>query len=390
MVSNNKGGTLVPALADDYLTCELVDADEVLATLDNGVGKQDTESIKINAPYFLSTQGRAVTEPDFNYILKNKFVEYDGIKAWSGAREFIDVTELTRNKIVSELSLVAPNTYQGSGDDITSVVTAVLNEMYKEGVMTVKDVDFTSEVDGSMRRDVGFVYLTYYDKSFQFARNTLNDDEIVAFLDFYKILTIYFKFMNPNFTLIKPEITVTLNKAYNKSFSAYDLKLDIYNWINDNAKYQKFIDIKDLNSYLLDKDEISAVDSINFKAKIKVKNSTDFIFMRTFTGLKTPFSCECWGYVGGVYTYLGGEIEIGMNLTYLGGYTESDWDANASKGNLKFKTFDSSGNPLMIGLVPTLSEFYIEDVEFIGNKINIIRENVVGCESVDDVTLIVE
>ena len=378
--------TVQPSGTDSYFTAELLDSSNTLTTFDNGVEKQSLESIKISAPLFRVTQGRGVSENDYNYLLSQKFTEYKGIKAWGGHREFYDIEDLQKEKM--DLYLTKAGTvYSGTEAEMLQVINAVQSEQYKNGILTIDDVDIESIESGNKRRDLGFVYYTLFDDQFQFVGTALNRDEIVQYLDQYKILTIYFKYMNPIFTFIKPKITITLNPAYAKTFSLYDMKLNIYNWINSDVSFDRDLDLKELNSYLLSFDSINAVDSIQYTGKIKIKNvdtyADDLIYARTFTRFSGDLNNPIKAWRSGIYTTIATITTSGGSCS-INGYTDDNFTSNIRKGLLRFKNYDGSNEFF------TDSVFYIDDIEFSSFKLIGRRENVIGCESIDDIELTVE
>jgi len=359
-----------------------------LAYFDNGVGPQDITSIKKSAPLFYVTQGRAVTEDDYNFLLDSKFVEYKDIKAWGGQREFYDMTELITDEIDSALSYdPATSIYSGTFDDVFSAVTNILLQQYSNGALTVNSVDYQSIQDGKYRSDRGFVYYSFFDDNFQFVSTSENKSEIVQYLDQYKILTMYYKYLDPVFVLLKPRVVMTINKGYTKSFNIYEMKQNIYNWFNSDIAFDRKIDLKELNSYLLSFDEVDAVDSIGFTAKLKIKTPDtvdDYAYIRAFNKFSGELNNKPIKVFNGTSLVELATISTNdgnVNITVGGSnisYTDS---ANIQKGIVRFQPWSDLLN---------YSYFYIDEISFASFKLRSIRESVLGVENVNDISLVLE
>jgi len=378
--------TISPTGAEAYFSATLVDGENNLAFFDNGIGKQTLDSMKISAPLFRVTQGRAVTETDYNYLLGGKFSEYKGIKAWSGAREYLDMTEMINTQRDTYLTK-SGTVYSGSETEIFNMMTEVIRNLYDDGILAIDSVLHSDLNSGKYRRDLGFVYYSFFDDSFQFVNTSENTTEIIKYLDKYKILTMYFKYMNPVFMLLKPKIKLTVNPAYASSFSVYDMKKNIFEKINDDVSYDRVVDLKDLNGYLLNFDSVQAVDSISATAKLKFKNvsdtANDLIYVRTFTKFATTLnnSIKAYDSSNNLITVATITTDNSGGCFVNGDDGGGDNSSNQTLGNLRFlNTTATSGYDVL----------YIDDVKFSGLKFNGIRENVIGIESIEDIELIVE
>ena len=382
------GSTIVsPTGHGSAFSASIVDGSGDSALFDNGTAKQSLESIKLSAPLFRTTQGRAVTEDDYNYILGMKFSEYKGINAWSGAKEFIDIESLMIEAMTTHLTQVG-STWSGTETNMLDAMKEIHQREFKEGKLSVDTIDSLSISSGKYRRDFGFVYYTMFGDGFEFMGDNSNISEIVEYLDEFKILTIYYRYVQPIFVLLKPSFTITLNPSYAKTFSSYDLRWMIYDYINARVDFENDFDMNDLRSYILSQKEIEGVDIMTYTTKIKLKNPStvgEDIYCRVFTRFSGNINAKIKVWRSGVYTEVC-DITTANGKVSLAGAIQNDSTANLDYGMLKFKNYsDSSSLPYF-----TDDVFYIDDIQLVGNKINVAREAVVGCESVEDINLIVE
>ena len=374
-LSSGGASTMIPAdmASEERFVAELIDGDGVLALFDNGVEKQSLDSIKISAPLFRSTQGRAVTESDYNVLLKNKFSEYKEIRAWGGQREFYDVEELLNASIA-----VYPDPVQAFKN--------VLMNLYKEGNLSIESPTYTDIEDGKFRRDLGFVYYTFFDEGFNFAHDSENVEEIVKYLDGDKILTIYFRHFSPIFNLLRPRIKVTLNPSFASEFSYLETKKYIRDWVNNNMS-QRRIDLQDLNSYLLALDSVGSVDYIRFTSMAKYlhKATPEENVVRIFNRFdgEQVMSLKHWSgdelvEIATLWT-ISGNNELWLTI---GGADSLVGTVNKEVGFMKFS---SASLNAFAG-----ESLYIDGIETTGLKVNSLRECFVGIERISDIEIIAE
>lgn len=388
--TSNKGNEpyLISPNPEDLkcFSAKLIDSNGNLTKMDNGVGKQSIESIKVSAPLFRTTQGRAVTESDYNVLLKQKFVEYADIKAWGGQREYFDM-ELLFNDSINKFLTYSSGKWSGTEIQVKNMIKNVLEQFYYQGYLTVDDIDYNNVKNGKYRLDVGYVYFSFYDEKFQFVDSKENIDEILRYLDKYKILTMGYKYMNPMFMFLKLNLKLTINQAFSKSFNMYETKKFIYDWINERTKYGNIVDLKELNNILLTNQEISAVDELSYTVKAKVKNVTDyqneFIYVRFFSELNGEINAKIRVWEDGVYKDIS-TIQTDKGIVKVNGIVQTGNKVNYKNGFLRFKNWAGTA-PIFKANV-----FYIDDVKLKGYKMKSIRENVLGCEFIDDIQLTVE
>lgn len=218
---NGKTGTIV-------LTSTFTNSNTLSITtnnvLENGSNYESIESIKNNAPLFYSTQNRAVTEKDYNILLK-RYSKIDTLKdiyAWSGHREY-------RSRITNNLI----------------------------------------ELEENGKRDLGYAYLSALKVDFTY----LDDTEINAidtFLQDYRYLMTFHKFLQPNILFLEPLISLKFKNYLNINEAEIDnyiiAYLDTFVGFNKKFNLSNFIRIVDLLPY------IDYID-ISYKTFIKVNNN---------------------------------------------------------------------------------------------------------------------
>jgi hypothetical protein len=344
------------------------------------------------APLFYTTKNRAVTESDFNAILKSKFTEYQDMKAWGGNREYFNITDALTTKIDASSLVYDPATqkYSGTFDDIFTLVTDMLADLYRSGVMTIDNVDYESIVDGKYRPDSGYVYYSAFNKGFKFISSDSDKSEIVSFLDKYKILTIFFKFMDPTFIFIKPTITLSIKSAFQRSVNVQNIQELVKSWMNLYVGYNRKIDMKDLNGYLLQQEYIQSVDSISFTATTKIKvpdTITDKVYMRLFNRLKaSPVNLPMYRYNSsglkieiGRFTVTSPNNKVKISITGGGIIYGDDNSYNPDKGCFVFT---------LPAAYAGYKEIFIEGFEFKRNILSAKREGVIAVENTSDVQII--
>lgn len=248
----------------DAISMQLVTEDEVLTTFSNGQDKQDLDSIKEIAPLFFNSQGRAVNTDDFYPLIKGKFTEFRDIAVWSGAYEFIDL-KLILEEVYASIPVTNLDTFKEGFKQANYNVN-------KYPVLAVESV-YSDELEaGNYKQDLGHTYYALIGNNFDFEVNTSTYEMIENFIDGKKIETIYMKSMYPTYILIKPNISISVNKAYINTIDVTDIKQRIRSYINDNTYYaKKTLSIENLKSVIQDYDEVNFVSnlSITYGAKIK-------------------------------------------------------------------------------------------------------------------------
>lgn len=324
----------------DSVSLQVVTEDEVLTTFTNGQDKQSLDSIKEIAPLFFNSQGRAVNTDDFYPLIKGKFTEFRDIAVWSGAYEFID------------LKLVLEDTYATTPvSDLATFKTAFKNANYnvnKYPVLAVESI-YSNQIDaGNYTQDFGHTYYALVGNNFDFETNTSTYEMIEDFIDGKKIETVYMKNMYPTYVLMKPKVTISVNKAYINTIDVSDIKQRIREYINDNTYYaKKSLSIENLKSTIQNYDEVNFVANLDISYGAKIKP------IQVATTLSPTYE---------EYTYL-------RLFNQLSGNIGSSAIINAIDNNgKKYKFYsDSSGSPV-IKIVDVASGVTYSDSSWIYNK----------------------
>ena len=163
--------------------------------LKNGINEESIESIKKRAPLFYTTQNRAITENDYN-ILLTKYSKYDSFHsciAWGGEKEYIDqngkLLEITINK------------------DVGHIYFSALKDDY-----------------------------TYLDQS--------EIDDLLFFMNKYKIITLFLKFMHPTFINIMSNVTVRYNSVLDLNLTSIETQIN--DFLKSNDGYKKHFYLSDV------------------------------------------------------------------------------------------------------------------------------------------------
>ena len=257
--------------------------------------------------------------------------------------------------------------------------TTRLNQ-YNSEILAIESVDFDDIESGKYTRDVGWVYYSMFDDGFQFIESSSDIDQVSDFLNDYKILTIYNKYFAPNFTLLKPKISIKLNPQYAKEFSIEAMKDNIKEYVNSKTAFGASFDTRDLQNYIENFDEVESIRNFEYSVKFKVKNKDvadqeKYIYVRAYTPM-----------IGDIND----EISTGVTMTTSGSNVllngEIVGSINKELGLMRFKNYSTLTSTQFF----TDSTFYIDNVNLIGNLIGSVRENVIGIETINDIDLTVE
>ena len=366
----------------DYIEYQIIDANVVTGTatfLTNGVAKQTVADIKEAAPLHHSTQGRAVTESDYNSLLRKRYSEYYDIRAWGGNKEFIEMLQIVTDAITNAGGLPITDTTTAVSMVKEALGTMYFPSVYDNAYLTVKNVTQDTLESGDHIRDKGYVYFTIAANNFQFETNSDAINDVKAYLDEYKILSIYYKYMYPTYAILQPVINLKLKSAYTKTFALRDIKQDIYDFINKKSKTVERFNLSSLYSEINAYEEVDYVDTVNFTVNAKVKNQsvTDYTYVRLYTPISTDINTTVNGktFVTSVISsptdpYYGyGKVTIdGSDVGYI----------NYTTGIMRYQ-YDFG-----------ISEYYIEGIEISGNNVVSTKDCYYGTEFLSDITINVE
>lgn len=365
--------TTVSTGTSTYLTSALVDSMDDDATadyLDNGTARQTIESLKATAPGHYSTQGRCVTENDYNIVLRAYFSEFDDIYAWGGEREFLDIEDIVDEEF-TDLGVTSATQTQ-----VRSIIYNVLKRANTESQVAIESIS-TSDIDaGKYLRDKGHVYFSAYYPNYTFI-NDADVDIIKAYIDNKKFHSIFLKYKTPTFTELKLSMNLEVANAY-KNVSAITLKQRIYDYITEKSAFGYVFKADDLRDHIRAYDEITSVNELTFYADLRAKrdNSTQDVYVRCYTGiedLNTSIVFDDTGTTTKTITSSGGYVYI--DSTQVG-------TINTTLGLIRLNyNFDST-----YGI--SYTSFTIQDIEFTGTKkVTGAKDNVVCIRNITDISL---
>lgn len=205
----------------------------------NGTDEETDSEIKVRAPLFHSSQNRAVTERDWNAIIKrySKYSIFKDSLIWGGDKE--NVSTLLGNDIIE-----TPDDYKNLGRVIIS----------------------------SLKSDFSFLDIT-------------EQTELLNFLENYKIAGLRLRFLHPNIYTITPTISIKVNPSLTFSLTNFENlvneyldTLEGYNQEFYKSKLTKFVDEQTAIIY----------SNVSYTTKIKCKNES-YKVIRIGSGI-TPSS----------------------------------------------------------------------------------------------------
>jgi hypothetical protein len=222
VTNNGATGTIT---LDDAVNNSLVDITNPSSNvLINGLAEETTTAIKNRASGYFSTQGRAVTQSDFDNLLQ-KFSAYDTFEdatAWSGHLEFID---------------------------------------------TNNDIQETSAF-----KDLGHVYLSAIKTGYSYLSNA----EKKALVDFFndkKFVTIFMRFLHPNIIDVIPSISVKYKSTVLPGFAS-TLIADINTYLDGLEGFSKTFNKSNLDNFVDTQDNVDYMSS-TYTTQVTIKSGPE-------------------------------------------------------------------------------------------------------------------
>lgn len=268
----------------DYLESELLlenNNNSERGELTNGGARQTTESIKQTASKYYTTQGRLITEDDYNIALKSKFSEFVFSNTWGGQREFLDIETLMEDEIGGSAYSVLP-----TAAEMCTTLKNVMRNMYVDGLLSINTVSSDDLTVGKYIRDLGHIYFTMIGTNNEFIDDASTINEVKAFFDERKIMTIMTKYFSPTIVLMKPELTLRIKQAFKKEVDINEIKQNIYSDFLEKVKFNNIFYFSELEKIILDNEEVDSIITKNYKYDLKIKNGStkdDYIYIRTYT-----------------------------------------------------------------------------------------------------------
>lgn len=279
---NNISGDIIY----DDINIDLGAAINVVAVtqiLNYGSNEETIEGIKMRAPLYYTTQGRAVTESDYNYMMLSysKYDTFADINIWSGSDEFIDVT--------GNLSLT------------------------------------------SNLRDLGHAEITVLNNDYSYV-NTSQKDDIRAFFNNRKAMTCFSRFVDPVILKIEPDIDIKL--AVKTQTDISEIRSTINTYLKTLEGFKKTYQRSNIVAFI---DNVSEIDYIVFDLSYILSiNYTGVGFFRSFNEIApgsiiTTFNGKPFIDDAGILRYDGNQIGT---VDYTGGIIDFTVDESELYGIL--------------------------------------------------------
>lgn len=185
-----------------------------------GTDEESIEAIKLRAPQFYTTQNRAVTEQDYNILLET-YSKYDNFHSgllWGGEKEYID-----QNSRLTETELT---------------------------------------------KDLGHVYISLINSDYSYLEQSQIDD-FTEYLNKYKFITIFFRFLNPVFLNIKPIVNIKYKSNINLDLVSMENQINEY--LTNNNGFNKEFYLSDLIRFVDSLDYV-VYTVCTFSTSVTVKN----------------------------------------------------------------------------------------------------------------------
>lgn len=220
---NNLTGTIEFKTAPSSPYISVTFSSELENYLYAGSDKESLESIKNNAPLFYVTNNRAVTEQDYNILVQRypSYSMFKDISLWSGHKEYIG----------DKYYLLYP-------------VTTGIEDAGYVYISGLKPIDLALNDDEDFKYK--YKYLTYNDKT-----------DLAEFLNKYKMMSIFFKYLDPNIVYFVPKISFKFASGFTDPSTVYDkINQHIYDNYNgfdiglNKSNITKYIDALEEVEYL--------------------------------------------------------------------------------------------------------------------------------------------
>ena len=368
-------GTTVSTGTSTYCTSALLDSLDDSATadyLDNGTARQTVASIKETATGHYSTQGRCVTENDYNVVLRKYFTEFSDIYAWGGEREFLDIQDIVDEEF-TDLGITSATQAQ-----VRTIIYNTLQRIHTESDVSIESVSTSDITAGKFVRDVGHVYFSAYYPNYTFITETSDINAIKAYLDDKKFHSIFLKYRTPTFTELKLSMTLEIEKAYTKTISSITLKQRILDYLTEKSGFEYIFKADTLRDEIRSYDEVASVNELTYRADLRAKRDSDSqdVYVRIYTGIEdldTNIVFDDPATTTYTITSSGGLVYINSELCGT---------INTTLGLIRLNhDFDST-----YGI--SYDSFTIQDVNFTGTKkVTGAKDNVVCVKNITDISM---
>lgn len=190
--------------------------------LKNGTDEESTEGIKLRAPQYYTTQNRAITKNDYNVLLK-AYSKYDTFHSgiiWGGEEEYVDQSNLLQ--------------------------------------------------ESTPTKDLGHIYISALKSDYGYL-DTTEQADLIDYLENYKIITLFLKYMHPSIINIIPTVNINYESNLDLDLNSIENEINEYNTSKDG--FEKNFYLSDLIRFV---DNLSDVvyTTITYTTSVTVYNET--------------------------------------------------------------------------------------------------------------------
>ena len=371
---------LYKGVEKNTFTANIVDGNGVLTDLDNGLDVPDIEDIKEIATLSWQAKNNAVIDNDYTTFLKNRYTEYKDIITWSGGKEYLDIN----NIIINIFGGGTSNTY-----NIVQFIEAMNNAhsmISHNGILVTKPITFTDVENGLYRNDKGHVYYSIANNDFTFETNPTNISLLENYLNDYKLNSLAFRNMQPNYLLLKLNISYRLNSSYVNNYSISQRKENIMKYINENSfQFKGEFNLDKLKEYIKSFDEVADLYNFDITYNIKFKNNnTEYNYFRLFNALETDLNGSLSN--KNMIDNDGNQYYISSNSSILtigndsSTATDNDWSFDKANGAFRFKYDFGTAEYVYIKNLP---------MKINNGRLKTQRELIIGVENINDISIVV-
>jgi len=168
-------------------------------SLKNGTNEESINSIKRHAPLFYTTQNRAITESDYN-ILLSKYSKYDTFHSgvvWGGEKEYINFSNLI--------------------------------------------------LENTINKDLGHIYISALISDYSYL-DEFEINDLFNYLNKYKIITMFLKFMHPTFINMNLNVNIKYESVLDLNLDSIESRINTY--LKSNDGYKKSFYLSDVIGYI--------------------------------------------------------------------------------------------------------------------------------------------
>lgn len=351
----------VPSIDDtiNVYVIETLGEDGVVATAtfdtENGVGTKPTTSTilgELGIP-FIENITQTVTVPDDQYELVNDQPSAGGANPQSleelklagksaAHRQYRNVTKYDYiGTLEARSDVTVANAWGEQEQNPTTMITENYNRAYLSLVPTEWDNGndsnislFTTPVGGTFAND-------YVDKTLDFplAYNSTWTDQILEYIEPYKMLSIWETFILPELVYFKMDIGLTVKRTYNFTTVQQAVKNKlIWYFTAENREFGEEIDFREVTNYILDTNNVSPDDTFTAVRGINslvIRDILTYRYMIEDEVATTPIVATGTGLIVD-YTHEGGVISTvtvgssGGTLYVIGDTVSVDGGGNDS------------------------------------------------------------